>query len=291
MHIGFIGLGQMGRPIAENILAAGHGLTVYNRTVARTRSLVEAGAELAATPLAAAEADLLLTMVTGDAALDQLFFEDGLIDTMPKTTLHVSMSTIGATCGKRLRDAHAGVGRPFVAAPVLGRPDRAAEALLFVFAAGNRQDVDRCVPVFESISQRWFFLGNDPQSAVVAKIANNFLLGCVIESMAQAYTICDAHGLSRREFFDAISATLFDAPAYSVYGRMMAEHQFLPPACPPAIGIKDMRLALEAAAGSGHDVPLARMVKDHLENAVANGLAERDWSVLGAEEMKWNVPS
>ncbi len=291
MHVGFIGLGQMGRPIAENILAAGFPLTVYNRTPEKTRSIVDAGAEPAATPLAAAQADLLFTMVTDDYAIDQVFFEDGLIDAMPKTTLHVTMSTIGAACGKRLRDAHAALGRPFVAAPVLGRPDRAAEAMLFILAAGSREQVDRCVPVFEAVSQRWFFLGSDPLSAVVAKIANNFLLGCAIESLAQAYTICDAHGLPRTEFLDVVTATLFDAPIYRIYGRMMAEHQYLPPACPPAIGIKDMRLALDASAGLGHDLPLARMVRDHLENAVNSGFSDHDWSVLGAEDMKWEMPS
>ena len=290
MHVGFIGLGQMGRPIAENILAAGYRLSVYNRTVAKTRSLVEAGAELAKTPLAAAQADLLFTMVTDDAALDQLFFEDGLIDAMPRTTIHVTMSTIGAACGARLRDAHGAMGRPFVAAPVLGRPDRAAEAMLFVLAAGDRRHVDLCAPVFESISQRWFFLGPDPQSAIVAKIANNFLLGCVIESLAQAYTICDTHGLPRQEFLNAITETIFDAPIYRIYGGMMADHRYLPPACPPAIGIKDMRLAMDAAATSGHDLPLARLVKDHLDNAVANGYADHDWSILGADVMKWKTP-
>ena len=291
MHVGFIGLGQMGRPIAGNILAAGYPLTVYNRTAANAASIVDAGAELAATPLAAAQADLLFTMVTDDDAIDQVFFKDGLIDTMPKTTLHVTMSTIGAACGMRLRDAHAALGRPFVAAPVLGRPDRAAEAMLVVLAAGRREQVDRCVPVFEAVSQRWFFLGPDPLSAIVAKIANNFLLGCAIESLAQAYTICDGHGLPRGEFLDVVTETLFGASAYRIYGRMMAEHRYIPPACPPAIGIKDMRLALDAAAGAGHDLPLARMVRDHLESAVADGLSEHDWSVLGSEEMKWKDPS
>ena len=291
MHVGFIGLGQMGRPIAENILAAGYRLSVYNRTVSKAGSLIESGAELATTPLAAAKADMLFTMVTDDAALDQLFFEDGLIEAMPRTTLHVTMSTIGTACGARLRDAHATLGRPFVAAPVLGRPDRAAEAMLFVLAAGDRQQVELCAPVFESISQRWFFLGPDPQAAIVAKIANNFLVGCVIESLAQAFTICDTHGLCRSEFLNAITETIFNAPIYKIYGGMMAEHQYLPPACPPAIGIKDMHLAMDAAATSGHELPLARLVKDHLENAVADGYVHHDWSVLGAEEMKWKMPS
>ncbi len=287
MKVGFIGLGHMGHPMAQNILGAGHELTVYNRTAAKARGLIDAGARLADTPLDAAQADILMTMVTDDSALDQIFFEYGLIDSMPTSTIHVTMSTISASCGSRLRDAHATIGRPFVAAPVLGRPDRAAEARLFVLCSGPEEHVKHCAPVFEAISQRQFYLGSEPVAAIIAKIANNFLLGCVIESMAEAYTICDAHGLPRGDFLHAITETIFGAPVYSIYGGMMAEHSYLPPACPPAIGIKDMHLALDAAAAGGNDMPLARLVAEHLDDAVSKGFAGHDWSVLGSNENKW----
>ena len=287
MKVGIIGLGQMGYPIAQNILSAGHELTVYNRTAAKARGLVNAGARLAGSPLEAAQTDVLVTMVTDDSALKQIFFEYGLMDSMPMSTIHVTMSTISASCGSHLRDAHAAIGRPFVAAPVLGRPDRAADALLFILCSGPEEHIKRCVPVFEVISQRQFYLGSDPVAAIVAKIANNFLIGCVIESMAEAYTVCDTHGLSRSDFLHVITETIFGAPIYSIYGGMMADHRYLPPACPPAIGIKDMQLALDAAAAGGKDMPLARLVSEHLADAVSRGFAEHDWSVLGSDENKW----
>jgi len=105
--------------------------------------------------------------------------------------------------------------------------------------------------------------------------------------MAEAYTICDTHGLSRSDFLHVITETIFGAPIYSIYGGMMADHRYLPPACPPAIGIKDMQLALDSAVVGGKDMPLARLVSEHLADAVSRGFAEHDWSVLGSDENKW----
>jgi 3-hydroxyisobutyrate dehydrogenase-like beta-hydroxyacid dehydrogenase len=289
MKVGLIGLGQMGEPIGHNILAARHELTIYNRTVEKCRALEAAGAKQALTPLDAAGGDILITMVTDDKALEEIMFSKGLMAGMPETTIHVSCSTISIECAKRLRDAHLAQSRPFVSAPVVGRPDRAKEGLLFLLTSGDPSALELCRPVFESFSQREYNLNNDPVSAVAAKIANNFLVGCVIESLAEAYSIVDGNGIDRQAFHSFLTETVFSAPIYEVYGGLMVENTYLPPACPPAIGQKDMKLALQAGKISGHDLPIARIVEQHLQSAVENGFGAHDWSVLGSKAVAWKT--
>lgn len=130
MKVAVIGLGNMGQPIARNVLQAGYELTVYNRTKQKTEAFVTEGAQAADTPRQAGEsADIIITMLSDDDSVSAVTFgEDGLIEGLAKNGIHISMSTISVEFSEKLAAAHAEKEQSFLAAPVLGRPDAAAKA-------------------------------------------------------------------------------------------------------------------------------------------------------------------
>ncbi|MGZ8417049.1 MAG: NAD(P)-dependent oxidoreductase [Methyloceanibacter sp.] len=171
MQVGFIGLGHMGSGMAANLLAAGHALTIYNRSPARTEPLVGKGAKLAKTPGDAARGQVVITMLADDAALEHVVFgKSGVLEALAPGAIHVSMSTISVALAERLATAHGEKGQEFVAAPVFGRPDAAAAAKLFIVAAGKLAAIATCQPLFDVLGQRTFVVSDEAPKANLVKL-------------------------------------------------------------------------------------------------------------------------
>ncbi len=281
MNVGFIGLGNMGHPIAENLLKAGHTLVVYNRTRARAESLASQGARVAATPAETCRGDVVFTMLADDAAVEAMVLGDGgIVASLPRGAVHVSISTISVALSTRLAEAHARAGSFYVAAPVFGRPEAAAAAKLFVVAAGPAAALARCQPFFEAIGQRTFIVGERASAANVIKLAGNFLLAAVVESLGEAFALVRKNGIDPAQFLDLITSSLFTAPVYKTYGSIIAREGYQPAGFQLPLGLKDVRLALAAAESVQVPLPLASLVRDHMISALARGYGNSDWSVI-----------
>src|ERR1041384_5456991 len=150
MKLSVAGLGAMGHAMARNLLNANFEVNVWNRTASRGDDLVGAGAVRADDMTAVADADLVITMVSDDAALESVVFRERLAELMKPGSIHVSMSTISVAFAERLAAEHAKHGNSLVCAPVMGRPDAAIAAKLFILAAGATGSLDRCQPAFDS---------------------------------------------------------------------------------------------------------------------------------------------
>jgi len=138
MKIGFIGLGHMGAGMAARLLKAGHEVSVYNRTRTKADKFIAQGAKAIASASDACRSDAVITMLANDDAVESIVFgKDGIIDSLPVGATHISSSTISVALSGRLAAAHAKAGQRFIAAPVFGRPDVAAEGKLFVVAGGR----------------------------------------------------------------------------------------------------------------------------------------------------------
>jgi 3-hydroxyisobutyrate dehydrogenase-like beta-hydroxyacid dehydrogenase len=285
VKIAFLGLGAMGAPMALNLCRAGHTLTVFNRTAAKAIPLVEAGAAQAASPAAAVEGvDIVVTMVSNDQAVREALFASSpprrpALDVLPAGAVHICTSTIGAAFSRQLAGEHAARGQGYVAAPVLGRPDAAAEKRLWVIAAGPGDQIERCRPVFDAIGRGCSVVADEPSQANVAKIMANFMLASVLEAMAEAFTLVRKSGMESRVFVEILNA-LFNSPVYANYGRMVANRQFEPAGFRLALGLKDVGLALEASQDVAAPLPLASVIRDHFLSAVAHGRENADWSAL-----------
>lgn len=282
MKLGFIGLGHMGRGMAANLLAAGHEVTVYNRTPSKAQSLVARGARVAGRVSEACRGDVVATMLADDTALESVAFGDaGIVDNLGEGAIHVSLSTISVALSKRLAAAHADAGQRFVAAPVFGRPDAAAAAKLYVVAAGAPDAVDACSPLFDAMAQKTFRFGDEPAAANLVKLSGNFLIASAIEALGEALALVGTAGIDQRHYLEFLTSTLFPTPIYKTYGDLIAEQKFEPAEFAAPLGAKDVRLALAAAETLHVPLPFGRVLHDRFSALLARGGAALDWSALG----------
>ncbi len=282
MRIGFIGLGSMGSAMATNLIKAQHRLTVYNRTRSRAEDLQPLGAKIAETPgEAASDCEALITMLADDRAVEEVVFTQGkAIEALPAGAVHISMSTISVALSRRLEEAHREKKQHYVAATVFGRPDAAAAAKLFVVAAGETGQVEFCRPIFDAIGQKTFIAGDKAPVANVVKLAGNFLITTVIESLAEAFALIRKNGLDPNTFLEVLTGSLFAAPIYRTYGSIIAANKFEPPGFKLPLGFKDNRLLIAAAEESSVPMPMASLIHDRFLAALAQGLGEADWASI-----------
>jgi 3-hydroxyisobutyrate dehydrogenase-like beta-hydroxyacid dehydrogenase len=281
MEIGFIGLGKMGRGMAQNLIQAGHAVTVWNRTACRADDLQKLGAHVAASPAEAARTGIVITMLADDAALESVVFgENGILKALPAGGLHISSSTISVALSTQLSVVHTTAHQSYVAAPVFGRPEAAAAKKLFVVAAGAAGDLARSQPIFDAIGQRTFIAGNEPHAANTIKLLGNFLIATTIESFGEAFALARRSGIAPEKLLEVLTGTIFTAPIHYGYGGIIAREAYEPAGFAAALGLKDVRLVLQAADAAGVPLPIASLVRDRFLSAIGRGHAEKDWSVI-----------
>jgi 3-hydroxyisobutyrate dehydrogenase-like beta-hydroxyacid dehydrogenase len=280
MKVGFIGLGAMGSAMASNLVQAGHTVTVWNRSEAACEPLASLGAKVAKSADRAAQGEVLHSMLANDQALREVILDSGLLDAMDPGTVHVNHATISVALAQQLSEEHAKRGLDYVSAPVFGRPDMAAAAKLNILAAGKASAIDKVRPLLEAMGSKVWPMGDKPERANVAKIAGNFMLASAIESMAEATALTRAYGVSAADFLEVMTNTLFAAPAYQGYGKLIAEQRFKPAGFALPLGFKDVGLAQAAAESARVPMPFAGVLRDSLLEALAGGDEDLDWSAL-----------
>jgi 3-hydroxyisobutyrate dehydrogenase-like beta-hydroxyacid dehydrogenase len=279
MEVGFIGLGAMGHAMAANLLKAGHHVRVWNRSRAPVDELARQGAE-PVKEVGMAFRGIVISMLAEDDAVRQVILTQGLLQSAPPGTVHVNMATISVAFAESLAAEHRRHGIQYVAAPVFGRPEAAATGQLNIVAAGDPAAIDRVQPLLDAIGQRTWRLGSEPHQANAVKIAGNFMIAAAIESMAESAVMVERYGVDPAELMNVLTNTLFAAPVYKNYGALIVNRQYEPAAFRLALGLKDLRLTLEAAEGARTAMPFASVLHDHLLEAVAQGDGERDWAAL-----------
>jgi 3-hydroxyisobutyrate dehydrogenase-like beta-hydroxyacid dehydrogenase len=280
MKIGFIGLGQMGRGMAARLLERGHALVAWNRTRCAAEALQQAGAVVATRPEETLNVDVVITMLADDAAVEAVWVEPRLTGKMPVSTVHLNMATVSLALAQRLAALHAGHGTQYVSAPVFGRPQAAATGQLDIVAAGPREAMARCGPLFEALGKLCYDFGDEAPKANIVKIARNYLLGTIIESLGEAFALVAKSGVDRARFLEILTSTSLNSPAYRNYGRLIIE----PPAKPTftlKLGLKDVELALQAGRDTGVPLPMAALMREQHIAAIAKGYGEGDWAALG----------
>jgi 3-hydroxyisobutyrate dehydrogenase-like beta-hydroxyacid dehydrogenase len=279
MKLAFIGAGNMGSPMARNLLRAGHHVTVYNRTRAHAEPLRQEGAALAGSPAdAARDADAIVTMLADDQAVEQTV--QGFLEALALGALHIGMSTISVACSKRLAEWHAARGQVYVAAPVFGRPVAAAAAKLWIVAAGSPGSIERCQPVFDALARGTSVVGTDPWLANAVKLSGNFLIAAAVESLGEAFALVRKSGVDAGQFLEIINSALFNSPLYGGYGAAIAKEQFEPAGFKLRLSFKDLRLVQEAAESAAVPMPIAGVLRDRFLAAMARGEGDLDLAAL-----------
>lgn len=281
MKVGFIGLGNMGRAMARNLLKAGHEVIAYNRTRARAEELAREGATVAATPADTAAGEVVITMLADDHALEEILHGDGgLMAKLQPQQVHVSMSTISVELSRKLAEMHRQHGSTYVSSPVFGRPEAAEAKQLFIIPAGPKAGVGKCEPLFQAMGQRTFYLGEDPPVANVIKLSSNFLIMATLECIGEAFALVRKYGIDAQQYLDMLTGSFFTAPFQKNYGTIIAQKQYDPPGFRLVLGLKDIRLILAASGGANVPMPVANVIHDRYLSGVARGLGEKDWAAI-----------
>lgn len=280
MDVGFVGIGQMGAGMAGRLMEAGHRVAVWNRDPSKVDAFVARGARQASSPADAARAGIVITMLANDQALEAVTEGAGGLLSAGENVLHISCSTVSIALTERLTEQHRERGQRFVSAQVLGRPNVAAAGGLAIMTAGADEDIARCQPLFEVMGQKVLQMGAEPKMAVATKLAANFSIAAIIETVTEAFRIAGAHGVEASRMAEFLIETNFGSRMIGVYAPLIAEQRFWPAGFPMRLGRKDVGFALDAA-GPDADVPFARVIAERMDRLIAADGGERDWSALG----------
>ncbi|NII23485.1 NAD(P)-dependent oxidoreductase [Pseudoflavitalea sp. X16] len=289
MKYGFIGLGSLGTPIAINLLESGHPLYVYNRTIAKAKPLEAKGAIVCDTVAALAQqCDIVVTMVADDAALKSITTsENGLLQHGKPGSIHISMSTILAQTAGELAALHQEKGQHYLSAPVFGRPEAAVARKLNFVISGEKTIREQATPLLKEAGGTgvWDF-GDDVLTANTVKLCGNFLIATALEAIGESALLAQQSGVDAHKMWDMFGQTIFNAPIYQNYSKIILNQQFEPAAFTAKLGLKDLNLVLQQGALAQQPLPLAELLKGHLAQLVNNGKESIDWSAvsLGASK-------
>lgn len=279
-RVGFIGLGNLGTPIAQNLIEAGYHLQVYNRTASKIDKLDPSSVSRCSSPAeAAVGVDFILTVLSDDSIVRELTTqEDGILKTLGKEAIHISISTILPETAQELYTLHREAGNFYLTSPVFGRPEAAAAKKLWVCLSGPDKAKAAAKPLLESTSQGIIDFGEEAGAANVVKLAGNFMIQASMEMMAEAYTLAEKYGLDRGKVADFFSTTLFNAPIFKTYGKMITEKDYTQVGFTAQLGYKDARLAMNLSQQSETPMPFLTVVQNRLLSALAKGWNKHDWA-------------
>jgi 3-hydroxyisobutyrate dehydrogenase-like beta-hydroxyacid dehydrogenase len=265
--------------MAANLVGAGHEVRVWNRSQPAVEELVRKGASAARTPREAF-GEVVISMLADDTAVRETVLDSGMLEGAARGSIHVNMATVSVALTEELTEQHRRLGLHYVAAPVFGRPEAAAARQLNIVAAGDSAALDRVQPLLDAMGQRTWRLGEEPRAAAAAQLAGNFLIAAAIESMGEAVVMAERYGVRPAALLEILGNTLFAAPVYRNYGALIADRRYEPAGFRLTLGLKDVRLVLEAAEAARSPMPVASLLRDHLLEAIAQGDGDRDWAAL-----------
>src|SRR5436190_7837666 len=250
MKLGFIGLGNLGAPIAENLLENTKQLYVFNRTAAKAQILIEKGAVLCKSIRELASlCDVVFSVVSDDVALKQITTGDeGIAANLKAGGIHVSVSTILPVTAKELSALHQHHNNYYLASPVMGRPEAVRARKLNFLVSGDKHAIDIAKPLLQQsgASAVWEF-GNEVEAAHVAKLCSNFLVISSIEAIAEGIHLAKKSGIDATKWINMLTQTLFNAPVYINYSNILLKEAYQPPGFSLKLGLKDINLVLEQA--------------------------------------------
>ena len=204
----------------------------------------------------------------------------GLASGLKPGAIHLSMSTISTSAASDLAKVHARQGQGYVAAPVFGNPDAAKARQLFIVAAGAQVDVERCQPLFDSLGQKTFVMGTDPEHANLIKLLGNMMTATTLEMLGEVVAVARKRGLDPEQFINVMTSTMFGGRAHKIYGDKIVRQSYAPGFVMPLV-LKDVRLALAEAEKAGAPMPSVDVVRDRLITGIARGHGDLDWTALG----------
>jgi 3-hydroxyisobutyrate dehydrogenase-like beta-hydroxyacid dehydrogenase len=287
MRIGFLGLGTMGEPIANNLRKAGHDVTVWNRTPAKAGHIVSKGGKLARTAReCAAGKDLVFTCLADEKALEAVLEgPEGVLAGLARGDTLVDLSTAGTRVARTVAQRAADRGVAFLCAPILGSKNAAEQAQLLLLVGGPAAAREKARPALHAISSRVIDVDDAVQAALM-KLCVNAVGGAMVAGFGEALALGASGGLPIWKLVEVIQASPFHSPLFLVKGELVEKRDYAP-RFTIALAEKDQRLAQEAAADQGAKVPVSEAVRLLLSDATESGRGGQDVAAVADLLLEW----
>jgi 3-hydroxyisobutyrate dehydrogenase-like beta-hydroxyacid dehydrogenase len=278
-RVGFIGLGHMGTAMARRLVAAGYEVTVWSRTRRHVDELAAVGAIRADSPAGAIATGHLFSMLANEDVVREVL-PAALLRTAPPGFVHVNHATISVAAADEFAAQAAADGYGYVAAPVIGRPDAAAAGAITVLAAGPADALAASLPMLEVMGRRVWPYGPVASAANLAKISVNYLIVHALQALAESITLQERNGLDTSQFIQVINDSIFPGPIYGGYGNAIARANYTPPGFTTVLGLKDLMLAIQAAADANVHLPSGPILREIFEAGVSEIGEDLDWAAI-----------
>lgn len=276
--IGFIGLGGMGSAMVGRLLDEGFDVVVWNRSKEAIPPLVERGAREAADVAEVMATGQVLSILAHDAAFRAVFTPE-VLAAAPDDCVHANMATVSVAAAAEFAAAHEVAGVGYLAAPVIGRPPVAAAGQLNIVVSGSAEASEALREPLSALAKRVWPVGEHSSAANTAKIGINYLIIHALQALAESVTLVERSGIDPSAFVELASNSLFPGPVYGGYGEMVAESRYTPAGFSTELGLKDLRLARQAARDVDVELPTAAVLEELFVEAVEAG-ADLDWAAV-----------
>lgn len=277
MQIGWIGLGTMGEPMARNLLAAGHHLTIYNRTEAKARDLLSRGAKFAPNPAAAAaDSELIGIMVSGpDDVREVVLGGGGVLAGASQGAIVVDFSTIGPDATRDVAEACAAQGVRFLSCPVTGSRPAAEAGTLTLLVGGDASAREAALPALRAVGKNIVTLAT-PFEAQALKLCMNQTFASAVHALVEGAALAEKSGVGTEAYLEAVDASLMANALYGIKGTALLEDNFNQ-IFSLALMAKDLELGADMARKTGAYLPMAAALRELYRGALAQGLGGKDY--------------
>ncbi|MYW95823.1 NAD(P)-dependent oxidoreductase [Amycolatopsis rubida] len=274
-RVGFIGLGRMGTALAGRLLDAGYDVTVWSRSAGKADELAVRGATVGETPEDAIATGTVFSMLSDEAAVRQVFTAERM-RSAPEGFAHVNHATISPEAAREF----AARGGRYLSAPVVGRPEAVVAGNLTVLVSGDADVRAETAPMLAAIGRRVWEFGDAADAAPTAKISVNYLIIHALQALSESITLLQHAGLDAGRFVDMINDSVFPGAVYRGYGDAIAAGAYTPPGFTAALGLKDLKLALDTAGELGVELLSGPVLQDVFATAVDQVGADLDWASI-----------
>src|SRR6266576_3247052 len=288
--ISYRGLGTMGSGLASNLLKAGYELTVWNRNLEKCEPFARKGARVANTPAdAVRDVDLVMYCLSNDQAVEEIIFgAKGILSGIGQGQIAIDMSTVLPETSLREQEAYAKHGVDFLDAPVFGSRQEAAEARLWIMAAGNKAIFEKVRPVLEHLGQTVHYFGKNGNAAAM-KLVGNLIVALEVEALAEGLILAQKAGLDLNTVMEVVKVADFRSPLLVSNGQNILKRDFST-SFALKLMLKDAGLIEKFAKSLESPIPALRLVEKNLASAVALGFGkENASSVIKALEKEAGV--
>ena len=273
-RIGWIGLGKMGQPMTKNLLQAGYPVTGYDVASAARKALAQAGGQAVETISALAQkVDVVVSMIPDDAILKAVSTE--VFSAVKPGSVYIDMSTVSPMASARVAKAAADQNIAYLRAPVSGSTALAETASLTILASGPENTFEACKPIFDTMGQKCFYLGEGEQARYL-KLVLNMMVGLTSAMMAEALTFGEKGGIDWELMLDIVNNSVVASPLVGYKAQMLKDRDYAPAFTAAQIA-KDFDIALETGKAMNAPMPMTSLARQFFGAMKAKGKGDLDF--------------